>query len=224
MERWRRIPAKACGWVASIFLVAMMLMTVADVTLRATFNSPIRGVYELVELLLAYTFFIALPAVFLRDENIIVNIIDDLAPRAVPILQRGAALLAVVVLAVMAWQGWLAARNAAEFNDVTADLGLPRILHWIALLAGVTGGGVAASPWPYVEGASHERRHDRPARRRRPAVADICARADRARACRERPCRLRGARWLGAGAEDGRPRTLPARERLFAFRLFRCSS
>ena len=55
----------------------MMLLTVADVTLRASFNLPIRGVYELVELLLAATFFVALPAVFLRDENIVVNSIDD---------------------------------------------------------------------------------------------------------------------------------------------------
>jgi len=144
MERWRRIASTACGLVAAVFLAAMMLLTVADVTLRAAFNTPIRGVYELVEILLAYTFFIALPAVFLRDENIIVNIIDDLAPRAVAALSRGAALLAVVVLAVMAWQGWLAARDALAFNDVTADLGLSRILHWIAVLVGLIGAGIAA--------------------------------------------------------------------------------
>lgn len=144
MERWHKVASKACGWIASLFLVAMMLLTVADVTLRAVFNTPIRGVYELVELLLAYVFFVALPAVFLRDENIIVNIIDDLAPRVVPMLQRCAGLLAAVVLAVMAWQGWLAARDTFEFNDVTADLGLSRTLHWIALLVGVIGAGIAA--------------------------------------------------------------------------------
>ena len=144
MERWRRLTSRACGLVAAVFLAAMMLLTVADVTLRAAFNTPIRGVYELVELLLAYTFFIALPAVFLRDENIIVNIIDDLAPQSVPALKRIAAFLAVVVLAVMAWQGWLAARDTLAFNDVTADLGLSRILHWIPLLVGVIGAGIAA--------------------------------------------------------------------------------
>jgi TRAP-type C4-dicarboxylate transport system permease small subunit len=55
-----------------------------------------------------------------------------------------AALLAVVILAVMAWQGFLAARDAFEFNDVTADLGLSRLLHWTALLVGVVGAGIAA--------------------------------------------------------------------------------
>jgi hypothetical protein len=49
-------------------------------------------------------------------------------------LRRLAQALALVVLAVMAWQGWLAARDTLAFVDVTADLGLPRIPHWIALL------------------------------------------------------------------------------------------
>ena len=144
MKRWRELTSSFCGWTASVFLAAMMLLTVVDVTLRAVFNIPIRGTYELIELLLAYTFFVALPAVFLRDENIVVNVVDDLAPRWVPALKRLAAALAVVVLAVMAWQGWLAARDTIAFHDVTADLGLPRALHWIALLVGVIGAAVAA--------------------------------------------------------------------------------
>jgi TRAP-type C4-dicarboxylate transport system permease small subunit len=53
-------------------------------------------------------------------------------------------MLAVVILTVMAWQGWLAARDAFEFNDMTADLGLSRLLHWTALLVGVIGAAIAA--------------------------------------------------------------------------------
>jgi TRAP-type C4-dicarboxylate transport system permease small subunit len=144
VKRWRKLTSSFCGWIAAVFLAAMMLLTVADVLLRAVFNMPIRGVYDLVELLLAYTFFVALPAVFLRDENIIVNVVDDLAPRWVPALKRFAAAFAVAVLTVMAWQGWLAAEDTFAFNDVTADLGLPRLLHWTALLVGVIGAGLAA--------------------------------------------------------------------------------
>ena len=73
VERWREVASRTCGISPPLFLAAMMLLTVADVVLRAAFNTPIRGVYELVELLLAYTFFIALPAVFLRDDHILVN-------------------------------------------------------------------------------------------------------------------------------------------------------
>ena len=48
------------------------------------------------------------------------------------------------MLAVMAWQGFIAARDSLEFHDVTADLGLPRFWHWLALLIGVIGAGIAA--------------------------------------------------------------------------------
>jgi TRAP-type transport system small permease protein len=133
-----------CGSIAAGFLVGMMVLTVTDVTLRAVLNLPINGAYELVELMLAYTFFVALPAVFLRDENIVVNVIDDFAPRWVWALRRVALALAVVILAVMAWQGLRAATDSIAFNDITADLGLPRMLHWIALLVGVIGAGFAA--------------------------------------------------------------------------------
>jgi len=144
VSHWRSRISTACGLLAAAFLTAMLLLTVADVVLRAAFNWPIRGVYELVELLLAGTFFFALPCVFLRDENIMVNAIDDYAPRAVPWLKRASELLAVVILAAMAWQGLIAARDSLEFNDVTADLGLPRFWHWTIVLVGMSLAALAA--------------------------------------------------------------------------------
>ena len=47
------------------------------------------------------------------------------------------AIVGLVILAVMAWQGLIAARDSLEFNDVTADLALPKFWHWLALLIGV---------------------------------------------------------------------------------------
>src|SRR5262245_57800401 len=119
LERWRLPASRFCGIVAAVFLAVMMLLTVADVALRGLFKMPIRGVYALVGLPLSYTFFVGLPAVFLRDENIIVNVIDGVAPRVTAGLKRLADILTLLVLAVMAWQGWLAARDALVFPDVT---------------------------------------------------------------------------------------------------------
>jgi TRAP-type C4-dicarboxylate transport system permease small subunit len=144
VTRWRQFFSTVCGLLAGLCLTGMLLLTVADVVLRSMFNYPLRGVYELVELLLAGTFFLALPAVFLRDENILVNTIDDLVPRIVPILKRIALVLAVAVFVIMTWQGWIAARDSLEFHDVTADLGLPRFWHWIFVLAGLVGATLAA--------------------------------------------------------------------------------
>lgn len=123
----------------------MMLVTVADVVLRAAFNLPIRGTFEIVELLLACAFFLALPAAFLREEHIVVDIVDNLRPGWAPWLRRAAGLLGVAVMAVMAWQGWIAAKDTLVFKDVTADLALPRIWYWVPVLAGMIGSALAAA-------------------------------------------------------------------------------
>jgi len=138
---WRSVAIRLCGGLAVISLVAMMMVTVADVVLRAAFNFPIRGVLEIVELALACTFFLALPASFLRDEHIVVDIVGG---RLVPLLRRIAAVIAIVVIAVLAWQGWKSAQDALVFGDVTSDLALPRLYYWIPVLFGLVGSGLAA--------------------------------------------------------------------------------
>ena len=144
MKRWRSTVATACGGAAGVFLVAMMLLTVADVVLRAVSNFPIRGTFEIIELLLACSFFLALPAVFLRDEHLLVDVIDPIAPRGVPRLRRVAEVIAIPVLALMAWEGFKAGRETLVFNDVTSDLSIHRLWYWIPVLIGLTGSAIAA--------------------------------------------------------------------------------
>lgn len=144
MKRWGKIASTVCGTVAAMFLMGMLLLTVADVMLRSFFNYPLRGVYELIELMLAGTFFIALPCVFLRDENILVNTIDEIWPRIVPLLKRIALILSVLTFAVLVWQGWSAAWDSYEFHDVTADLSLPKFWHWTIVLVGMSLATLAA--------------------------------------------------------------------------------
>ncbi len=144
MKRFGTIASVTCGAVAAIFLAGMLLLTVADVVLRTVFNYPLRGVYELIELMLAGSFFLALPCVFLRDDNILVNTIDDFLPRIVPTLKRIALLLSVLTFAVLVWQGWDAAWDSYEFHDVTADLSLPKFWHWTIVLVGMSLAALAA--------------------------------------------------------------------------------
>jgi TRAP-type C4-dicarboxylate transport system permease small subunit len=145
MKGARAFVAALCGWVAAAFLAAMMLLTVADVALRWTVGRPIRGTLELVELLLTGTFFLALPAVFLRDEHIVVDLVDSRLPRAVPALKRLALAVAAAMLAVITWQSWIFAENALAFGDVTSDLSLPLIWYWSLLLVGIAGAAIVAA-------------------------------------------------------------------------------
>jgi TRAP-type C4-dicarboxylate transport system permease small subunit len=137
--------ARLCAWLASAFLAAMMLLTVADVAGRTLFARPIHGTYELIELLLTCTFYLALPAVFLRDGHVLVDVIDGWWPRAVPWLKRFALVLAAVMLGIITWRCALFARNALEFGDVTSDLSLSLIWYWIPLLLGFGGAAIAAA-------------------------------------------------------------------------------
>lgn len=131
--------------MAAAFLAAMMLLTVADVALRSFFNRPIHGTYELIELGLACAIFVALPAVFLRDEHLVVDVIDSLAPRpVVRLLDLFGALCSFLVLAVMLWKMVPFARDMQEFGDVTADLSIPKIVYWIPVLVGI-GASAAAT-------------------------------------------------------------------------------
>jgi TRAP-type transport system small permease protein len=145
MERVRSIFVQACGYAAAIALAAMMLLTVADVVLRSMFNYPIRGMLEIIELLLACSFFVALPASFLRDEHIVVDMIDPMAPEWVPALKQIGNMVTLVVIAAITWQGWKAMQDTLMFGDVTSDLQIPRILYWVPVLFGMGGSVVAAA-------------------------------------------------------------------------------
>jgi len=132
------------GCLAAAFLAAMMLLTVADVVLRSFFAIPIRGMLELIELGLACTIFLALPAVFLRREHLVVDVVDHLARAGlVRWLERLGAIISLGVLAVMAWQMWPLARTMVEFGDVTSDLSIPRMYYWIPVLLGVMASALA---------------------------------------------------------------------------------
>jgi TRAP-type C4-dicarboxylate transport system permease small subunit len=146
--------ARACGYLAAAFALGMVALTVTDVALRAAINRPIHGALELVELMLACSIFAALPAVFLREENVVVDMVDHAFPRAVPLLRRVGAVVSFVVLAAMGWYMIPRAVDILEFGDVTSDLSIPRILYWIPVLVGVFAAAAAALVMIFRRGRS----------------------------------------------------------------------
>jgi len=87
---------------------------------------------------------LGLPAVFLRDEHLVVDVIDHLAKKpVVRLLDLAGAIVSLVVLAVMLWQMVPLARTMHEFGDVTSDLSLPKIWYWVPVLFGVAASALA---------------------------------------------------------------------------------
>ena len=133
------------AYLAAFFLATMMLVTVADVVLRASAGIAMRGQFELVELALAYTVFLALPAVFLRDAHLVVDVADQfVSARLRQVLDLGGAIASLAALAVMLWQMAPQALYMARFGDMTFDLQIPKLWYAAPALLGVACSAAAA--------------------------------------------------------------------------------
>lgn len=137
--------AQVCIALAAVFLSGMMVLTVVDVALRKFVGYPLRGTFEIIELGLACTIFFALPAVFIRRQNLVVDFLDRLiSPSATNILDWLGTALSTVVLSVMLWQMVLLAEDMRAMGDVTADLAIAKLWYWIPVLAGVGASAVVS--------------------------------------------------------------------------------
>jgi TRAP-type C4-dicarboxylate transport system permease small subunit len=130
--------ARYAGYVSALFLAMMMLITVADVILRALFNLPITGAYDLVQLFLVGAVFLSIPDVFLRDENIVIDFVDHLFGQGViDLLRIIANALSFVFLAVLSWQMVAPTLDSMRFGEVSPDLTIPMTVHWTLMIVGI---------------------------------------------------------------------------------------
>ena len=124
---WERRADAVLGIAASALLACLMLVTFVDVVARYLFNRPIRGAFELTELLLLVLIFAGLPLVSHADEHVTMDFIDRwLGPRGRDRLNRLINLLVAALMFFMAWQVWIRAGRVSSYGDATDVL---RILY-----------------------------------------------------------------------------------------------
>ena len=75
-HKWESRFDAALGIAASVILFLMMLLTFVDVVARYLFNWPLRGGFELTELMLLVLIFAGLPLVSHADEHVTMDFID----------------------------------------------------------------------------------------------------------------------------------------------------
>jgi TRAP-type C4-dicarboxylate transport system permease small subunit len=123
------------GFLVSLILFALMLMTAVDVLGRYFFNVPLLGAYELSEIAIALVVGGSLPLVTMRREHVEINVLDPL------LVGKGHELRAALVGAcgvfangVVAWRIWVEAVNARELQAVSDLLQIPRapILYFVS--------------------------------------------------------------------------------------------
>ena len=111
------------GALTAVALFAMMTLTCVDVVGRYVFNRPVPGGLEIIEILVAATVFGALPLVTLREEHVMVDLLDAVVPDWMLRIQNVAAcVLSAAVCGVAAWQLLLRANRMLGYGDTTAVL------------------------------------------------------------------------------------------------------
>jgi TRAP-type transport system small permease protein len=120
---WEARIDAALGFCAAVILFVLMLITFADVVARYLFNFPIRGAFEITELMLLVLIFAGLPLVSHADEHVTMDFIDHMLPEPVlRALERAVHALCATVLFFLAWLIWLKAGKIAAYGDTTEVL------------------------------------------------------------------------------------------------------
>ena len=126
-HRWERRVEALLGVAAAAILFAMMVLTFVDVVARYLFSRPVRGAFEVTELMLVVLIFAGLPLVSYANEHAVMDFIDRLLP---PKGQRALIglvhLVCAAMLFLLAWLVWLKADKIWAYRDATDVL---RILY-----------------------------------------------------------------------------------------------
>jgi len=124
---WKRRADALLGVAASVVLLAMMLLTVVDVVARYRLKMPVRGAFEVTELMLVVLIFAGLPLVSFSDEHAVMDFVDRLlSARGRRALQRGVHVVNAAFMFLLAWLMWLKADRIWAYRDATDVL---RILY-----------------------------------------------------------------------------------------------
>ena len=119
-HKWERRVDAVLGIASSVILFLMMLLTFVDVVARYLFNFPLRGGFEVTELMLLVLIFAGLPLVSHADEHVTMDFIDRLLPEAGrQLLVRVVHAVCAAVMFFLTWQVWIKARTIAGYGDTT---------------------------------------------------------------------------------------------------------
>ena len=130
--------ARGLTYASAFFLAAMMMITVADVSLRTLFNIPIFGTFDLVEIFLVALVFLALTETFLLENHVVVELVDLIfSARKIALLRVIAGMAGLALLIGMGVNMIQPALDMIEFDERTLDLSIPKYIHWIPILLGV---------------------------------------------------------------------------------------
>jgi len=106
--------------IGVIILLFMMFVIAVDVCLRYIFNSPIEGVYEAIEFMMAVVFCYGIAYTQRHKGHVSVNVvISRLSDRNQAMMSSVVSLISFVLFALMTWQSFLKAGDAMRAGETS---------------------------------------------------------------------------------------------------------
>jgi len=135
---WERRADAALGIAAAAILFCMMMLTFVDVVLRYVFNRPLRGAFEVTELMLLVLIFAGLPLVTHANEHVTMDLIDRfLGARARVLMKRLMEMVCAALMFLLTWLMWIKATRIAGYGDTTDVLRIlvgPFVYFMVAMI------------------------------------------------------------------------------------------
>ena len=141
-QRWESRAHAVLGVAASAILFGLMLLTFVDVVGRYLLNRPVRGGFEVTELLLLVLIFAGLPLVSRADEHVTMDFIDRLlGAGAKQALVRAVHGLCAAIMFLLTWLMWLKADRIWAYRDATDVLRIAYgpFVYFMAVMIALTG-------------------------------------------------------------------------------------
>ena len=119
----------------------MMTLTFVDVVARYVFNRPLRGAFEVTELLLVVLIFGGLPLVSHAGEHVTMDFIDRLLGRWRELWQRVVQAVCALIMFLLTWLVWLKADRIQAYGDATDVLRIAYgpFVYFMALMIALAG-------------------------------------------------------------------------------------
>ena len=121
--------ADICLLVACLVLLSLVALTCVDVIGRYFFRAPVVGATELVQIAMAGTIFFSLPAMFLRDDQVVVDLFSFVRKGWFGwVISVIFSIITVIAVFIVADRVFDYAVRAWEDGDKTIYLHIPRYL------------------------------------------------------------------------------------------------
>lgn len=118
-------------------LMVMMVLTVADVSLRYLINQPIPGAFELTEFLLVILASFGLAYTAFQNGHVTVDVVvNRFSPKTQAVFDVITCLMSIGIFAIVTWASILYARSEWKAKAVSTVLLLPRFPFILVVVIG----------------------------------------------------------------------------------------